>query len=312
MYILRKYCQDLHCFCALLCVLLTLVYGLPPVMAAEGHDGPLSNSWLRLDQIVAATPWTAHLPLHYGKFTNSAAFSAEAGKSGPGYRWEGPPLESPDWNGIKWDTFYFVAYQFVAIGILYILPDSISGWTEEDKEDYSFSKWVTNVRNPVWDEDEWYVNYILHPYWGAAYYVRARERGFERTHSFWYSFLLSTMYEFGLEALFEPVSYQDLVVTPVAGALLGEFVFTPIRERIRAKSGELDWSDKTVLILTDPLGVVSEETSRLLGVNTSIRFQPLVMKSMPRSSGMSGETEVTLPAHARKNSVWGLQINIIW
>lgn len=23
-------------------------------------------------------------------------------------------------------------------------------------------------------------NYILHPYWGAAYYIRARERGFER------------------------------------------------------------------------------------------------------------------------------------
>jgi hypothetical protein len=312
MYIPSKYCQYSHRCYALLGVLLTLVYGLPPALAAEGHDGPLSNSWLRPDQIVAATPWSGHLPLHYGKSNNSAAFDAEAGKSGRGYRWEGPPAESQDWRGIKWDTFYFVAYQFVAIGILYILPESISGWTQEDKEEYSFSKWVDNVKHPVWDEDEWYVNYILHPYWGAAYYVRARERGFEREHSFWYSFLLSTMYEFGLEALFEPVSYQDLVVTPVAGALLGEFVFTPIRERIRAKSGQLDWSDKTVLILTDPLGFCSEETSRLLGVNTTLNFQPLVMGSIARSSGALGETEVMFQDRLRRKPVWGLQIKITW
>ena len=131
-------------------------------------------------------------------------------------------------------------------------------------------------------------------------------------HAFWYSFLLSTLYEFGAEALFEPVSYQDLVVTPVGGALLGEYVFAPIRERIRAKSGRLDWSDKTVLLLTDPLGVVSEETSRLLGVNTAIGFQPLVMEAMLLSPGVSDTSEIGLPTRVSGSPVWGLHITITW
>ena len=29
---------------------------------------------------------------------------------------------------------------------------------------------------PVWDDDEFYLNYILHLYWGATYYMRGRER----------------------------------------------------------------------------------------------------------------------------------------
>jgi hypothetical protein len=35
----------------------------------------------------------------------------------------------------------------------------------------------------------------------------------------------SAPYEFGVEALFERPSYQDLFVTPIGGALLGGFVF---------------------------------------------------------------------------------------
>jgi len=306
------YYKYLRRFFALLCVLLNLVYSMP-ALAAEGYESSLSTSWVGFGQTVAATPWSAHLDLPYGKLTGSAAFDADASQFNRGYRWEGPPAESPDWRGIKWDTFYFVAFQFVAIGILYIAPESISGWTEEDKENYSLSKWVKNVRNPVWDEDEWWVNYILHPYWGATFYIRARERGFERTHSFWYAFILSTLYEYGAEALFEPVSYQDLIVTPVAGALLGEYLFTPLRQKIRAKSGHLKWYDKAVLFITDPLGVVSEETNRILGVNASVSFRPLVIGPIPQSSaGWSDETGITLPARTRDKPVWGLQIKIIW
>ena len=120
------------------------------------------------------------------------------------------------------------------------------------------------------------------------------------------------MYEYGAEALFEPVSFQDLIVTPVAGSLLGEIFFTPIRERIRAKSGELEWSDKAVLFITDPLGVTNETVSLVLGVNTEVNFRRLRMENIPRSSGMSGETENTLQDHAPIKSVWGLQLKINW
>jgi hypothetical protein len=307
-----NYPQYLRSCCALLCLLLTILYGSPPALATEGNKSSISTSWVEFDQILGPTPWSGFQPGHYGELTRTAAFDTNTSQSGKGYRWEGPPAESPDWRGIKWDTFYFIAYQFVVIGVLYIAPESLSGWTKEDKEDYSFSKWVDNVTNPVWDKDEWWVNYILHPYWGATYYIRGQERGLKKIHSFWYSFLLSSLYEYGAEALFEPVSYQDMIVTPVAGALLGEYLFTPIREWIRAKPGELGWHYKALLLITDPLGVISEETSRLLGVNATVSFRPLAMGSILHSSDFAGETENTLPVNTHYKPVWGVQVKIAW
>jgi hypothetical protein len=84
--------------------------------------------------------------------------------------------------------------------------------------------------------------------------------------------LLSGLYEFGIEALFERPSYQDLVVTPVGGALLGAFLFEPIRERIQGKP-ELQWYDHLTLTLTDPLGTANSIFERLLGIQTDIRVQ---------------------------------------
>jgi hypothetical protein len=85
---------------------------------------------------------------------------------------------------------------------------------------------------------------------------RARERGLDKWQSFWFSALLSTLWEFGAEAVAEPVSIQDMIVTPVLGSLVGEYLFSPWRAHIRAKPGPLSFSDKTVLVLTDPLGTV--------------------------------------------------------
>ena len=86
-------------------------------------------------------------------------------------------LSEPDREGLRRDTWYFLGYQWITIGILYIAPESVSGWTDEQKEEYSLSVWWDNVTSPQWDSDDFYLNYIMHPYWGAAYYVRARERG---------------------------------------------------------------------------------------------------------------------------------------
>ena len=46
---------------------------------------------------------------------------------------------------------------------------------------------------------------MSHPYWGATYYIRARERGFGKLASFGYSLVLSTLYEYGPEAFFEEI-----------------------------------------------------------------------------------------------------------
>jgi hypothetical protein len=176
-----------------------------------------------------------------------------------------------DWKGITRDTAFYMGYQSVFAGFLWVLPESVTSWTKEQKK-ATLKKWNDNVGNPVWDEDKWWINYIGHPYFGATYYIRARERGFGELGSFGYSALLSALYEFGIEAFFEPPSYQDLVVTPVGGYLIGKYAFEPIRKNIKAKA-ELKWYDHAGLFLTDPLGAVNSVFERALGIQSDIRVE---------------------------------------
>jgi hypothetical protein len=182
-----------------------------------------------------------------------------------------PGKSQRDWKGIGRDTAFLLGYEVVFAGILYLLPESVTAWTDEQKK-ATINKWWENVQNPVWDQDKWWINYIGHPYFGAVYYIRARERGFGGFGSFCYSALLSAFYEFGIEAFFEPPSYQDLIVTPVGGFLVGKYIFEPIRDKIKAKP-ELKWYDHAGLILTDPLGALNSVFERLFGIQSDIRVQ---------------------------------------
>ena len=96
--------------------------------------------------------------------------------SASGSRDEGSnPSITSDSRGLRRDTWHFLGYQAATIGFLYALPEGVSGWTEEQKEGYSMSIWWDNVTHPQIDSDDFYINYILHPYWGAAYF-RSRTR----------------------------------------------------------------------------------------------------------------------------------------
>jgi hypothetical protein len=159
----------------------------------------------------------------------------------------------------------------VVIGALLLLPESVSQWTTAQKHP-SAHTWWANVQQPVWDQDTWAVNYLGHPYFGALYYLRARDRGLGVFEAFWYTAVLSTLYEFGAEAFFERPSYQDLLVTPVGGVLLGAVLFEPLRARIQGKP-VLRWYDQLALTLTDPLGAANRVVERALGLQAEVRVQ---------------------------------------
>ena len=119
-------------------------------------------------------------------------------------------------------------------------------------------KYIDNiVSGPVWDEDSWAINYIGHPYAGASYYVVARHAGLDKTYSFAYNTFMSTFFwEYGVEALAEPPSIQDLVVTPILGSALGE-VFMVWSKKIQNQGGKLFQSEKLgtlALIFMNPMG----------------------------------------------------------
>lgn len=222
--------------------------------------------------------------------------------------------QSPaDFNGLTRDTAYFFGYQFFIVGILYVLPESVSAWSEEQKEEYTFEKWKDNVTHPRWDPDEWYINYILHPYWGMTYYTRGRERGLTEAGAFWYSVSLSCIYEFGLEALFEPVSIQDVIFTPALGSLLGWYV-EDYRREIKSHTSFSGW-DKTVLIATDPLGSLNTIADGWFGVGVE---SDLEFKAFYRSPAITEWERQSLkdPFESRQNPVvtdyLGLQLKLQW
>jgi hypothetical protein len=173
-----------------------------------------------------------------------------------------------DWLGLGRDTALIFGYQVVTIGVFYVLPESVSNWSADAKNNI-FSRWWRNVQNPHWDHDSAPINYIGHPYFGSAYYTRARERGFGQFDSFVYSALASAMYEFGTEALFERPSYQDLIVTPVGGALVG-LALEPIRSWIKLKP-DPKWYDQLFLAATDPIGMLNGMFERLVGIKSDLR-----------------------------------------
>lgn len=222
--------------------------------------------------------------------------------------------QSPaDFNGLRRDTAYFFGYQFVIVGLLYVLPESVSAWTEEQKEEYTFEKWKNNVTHPRWDPDEWYINYVLHPYWGLTYYTRGRERGLTESGAFWYSFTLSSIYEFGLEALFEPVSVQDVIFTPVLGSALGWYL-EDYRREIKSQREFSGW-DKTVLIATDPLGSLNTIVDNLFGAGVESEME---LRSFYHSPAITESEKMSLndPFQNHQNPVvadyLGLEIKLRW
>ncbi|MGH8192857.1 MAG: DUF3943 domain-containing protein [Woeseiaceae bacterium] len=213
----------------------------------------------------------------------------------------------PDRRGRRSDTLHFFAYQAAAIAILYSMPESTTGWTTESKENYSLGRWWDNAREPHLDSDDFFWNYVTHPYWGAAYFVRSRERGYGELESFWYAAAISAAYEFGAEALFEKPSIQDLVVTPVGGWLVGSY-FMGVRDDIRARydgGATLPFRHRFVLTMTDPLGAINRTVDRWFGLDQRFNLQPVVYRRRVTNS-VNGD------APTRSEQVYGIVFTYVW
>ncbi len=106
---------------------------------------------------------------------------------------------------------------------------------------------------PVWDKDPWAMNYVAHPLNGALYYQVSREKGYSAWKSFAYTAYKSTFWEYGIEATMERPSIQDLIVTPVAGYILGEG--THYLTKQMRKNG-LNTFEKVIVTIINPMNVI--------------------------------------------------------
>ncbi len=217
--------------------------------------------------------------------------------------------EEPDWKGLLQDSELFLLYQVAVVGAIYFMPESISQWDEEAKGGNPLKKWDNNVSDLRRDTDKWGINYIMHPYFGGTYYVRARNRGVSRNGSFWYAVTMSTLYEYGIEAVFESPSVQDLIFTPVAGAVVGEY-FMIGRQKIINKIAETDeqtgW-DTFRLFLTDPIGVINKRVVESFGrqYDAQLELQPIIAPSFLRNHATTSHPH-------QHTTLYGLQAQLSW
>ncbi|WP_459682988.1 DUF3943 domain-containing protein [Vibrio comitans] len=182
-----------------------------------------------------------------------------------------------DWDYLAEQTYTILGLSVATVGLMTLLPESITKWEDDDRDLSKLGdKWVENVKaGPVWDRDEHFLNYIMHPYFGGVYYTAARHAGFNEFESFAYSFTMSTFFwEYGVEAFAEVPSWQDLFVTPFFGAVVGELMLQGEQD-ILASGGKV-WGSSTMggisLFFLNPVGKIHYWITDSWGGETEASF----------------------------------------
>ncbi len=199
----------------------------------------LDENFLVMAPTIVPTPGPQGLPLYFRPYSMT--------------------LNDPDW-GRYWANMGLIAGAMCGtLAVLECLPEDATTWNRKELQEIPpFTRWYRNifVRNPELDHDNWIFNYLLHPYAGAAYFMAARSCGFNFWRSMLSSAFVSTvLWEFGIEAFMERPSYQDIVITPIIGSVIGE-LFYKLKREIVANDYQL-WGSSAiggiVAFLIDPV-----------------------------------------------------------
>lgn len=207
------------------------------------------------------------------------------------------PVRDP--KRLAYNFGIYIGAASLSYGILWMLPESVTGWDKESmKNGGMFERWKENVqKGPVWDTDSFYLNWIMHPWIGGTYYMSARGSGYKPWESFTFSFLMSTFFwEYGIEAFAEVPSWQDIIITPTLGSILGEGFFIAKKKIIRNEKKVLNsrFLGGLSLFIIDPINMVVDG----LGYKTKNKmevYSSIVPVDFDYASG---------------RSIWGLNVSL--
>ncbi len=207
------------------------------------------------------------------------------------------PVRDPKRLGCNFGVY--VGAALISYGVLWLMPESVTGWDKESMRNGGmFKRWKENVqKGPVWDNDSFYLNWFMHPWIGGIYYMSARGSGFKVWESFTFSVLMSTFFwEYGIEAFAEVPSWQDIIITPTLGSLIGEGFFIAKRKIIHNEKKVLNskFLGGISLFIIDPINMVVDG----LGYKTRNKMQ-VYSSIVPVDFN---------PATGK--SVWGLQVSV--
>lgn len=168
-----------------------------------------------------------------------------------GVRNASAPFHTKFWRGMLIITGTEIASGLV----LSLMPKQNTNWNEDafSRASSNFSRaWTTP---PTWDSDGAFHDWFGHPYAGAFYYNMIRSQGGTIGQSFAFSVLQSFLWEYVLEAWAEQPSIQDLVSTPLIGAVVGE-LFHRWSVAILRK-GDLNFGQKALVFFLNPSWVIN-------------------------------------------------------
>ncbi|SDG96854.1 protein of unknown function [Vibrio xiamenensis] len=185
--------------------------------------------------------------------------------------------DQKDWDYLLHQTYTILGLSVVTAATMTLLPESVTKWDEESRSLKGLGKkWKDHVtEGPVWDRDEHFLNYVMHPYFGGVYYTAARHSGFNEFESFLYSATMSTFFwEYGVEAFAEVPSWQDIFITPFLGSVVGEMMFEA-EQNIVASGGEVLGSEtmgSVSLFFLNPVGHIHGWVSNAWGGSAEFQF----------------------------------------
>lgn len=114
------------------------------------------------------------------------------------------------------ETYKHIAVLYGVTWVVYPLSQP-----EVFRNNGSWKNYRKNFGQLVFDKDEPFWNWFVHPISGSQLYLYYRANGYSRIDSLGLAFISSTLFEFTVEIYTEPASVQDLYQTPVIGSFLG-------------------------------------------------------------------------------------------
>lgn len=115
-----------------------------------------------------------------------------------------------------------LSFEAASTLLLFTLPKNYSNWKDPSGAEMraNFKRAFTSP--PVFDKDHWSINYLGHPFMGSYMYNAVRSQNARVWQSSLFCLGHVLLWEYGFESFSEQPSAQDLIVTPLAGILLGE------------------------------------------------------------------------------------------
>ncbi|MFO7617628.1 MAG: DUF3943 domain-containing protein, partial [Bacteroidales bacterium] len=169
--------------------------------------------------------------------------------------------DPPDTTGIWFRNCHSFGKRFLYSQTV-LWPTSVAGHayvmiTEQVafRETFSWQKYhKTFTLPPVWDRDHWSWNYEAHPYMGSLSYLSYRNRRAHWLEAIAGTAINSAIYEYLIAGGTQRPSYNDLIITPTLGSLLGESLYQLKKALLRDR--HLTTLEKVLVTLTDPFEVL--------------------------------------------------------